>query len=182
MFFFLSSETKAWETDTFRGHFNNVSCAVFHPRLELVLSNSEDKSLRCVFVSFSFPVGLATYHPLLTKKHPSVWDISKKSGAQTFRREHDRFWVVIAHPELNLFAAGHDSGFIVFKLERERPAYASHGNTLYYIKDRYLRVCEYGTSQDTPLMTIRKGVRSARLGRNISRCLFVSPNKKQKKK
>lgn len=29
---------------------------------------------------------------------------------------------------------GHDSGMIVFKLERERPAYAVHGNTLYYTK------------------------------------------------
>ena len=28
---------------------------------------------------------------------------------------------------------------IVFKLERERPAYAVHGTTLYYVKDRYLR-------------------------------------------
>lgn len=31
---------------------------------------------------------------------------------------------------------GHDSGMIVFKLERERPAYAVHGNTLYYVKVR----------------------------------------------
>ncbi len=31
------------------------------------------------------------------------------------------------------------SGMIVFKLERERPAYALHGGTLYYVKDRYLR-------------------------------------------
>lgn len=31
---------------------------------------------------------------------------------------------------------------IVFKLERERPAYAAYGGSLYYIKDRYLRqVC-----------------------------------------
>jgi hypothetical protein len=35
------------------------------------------------------------------------------------------------------------SGMIVFKLERERPAYASYGNTLYYIKDRYLRTFDY---------------------------------------
>jgi hypothetical protein len=34
-------ESKAWEVDTFRGHFNNVSCAIFHPRQELILSNSE---------------------------------------------------------------------------------------------------------------------------------------------
>jgi hypothetical protein len=33
---FLFTETKAWEVDTFRGHANNVSCAVFHPRSELV--------------------------------------------------------------------------------------------------------------------------------------------------
>lgn len=47
-----------------------------------------------------------------------------------------RFWVMAAHPTLNLFAAGHDSGMIVFKLERERPAYALHGNLLYYVKER----------------------------------------------
>ncbi len=32
--------------DTCRGHYNNVSCAIFHPRQELILSNSEDKSIR----------------------------------------------------------------------------------------------------------------------------------------
>lgn len=117
--------------DTCRGHFNNVSCVLFHPRQELIISNSEDKSIR-------------------------VWDMSKKAGVQTFRREHDRFWVIVAHPEINLFAAGHDTGLIVFKLERERPAYASHNNQLYYVKDRYLRLCQYGTSKDAPIMTIRK--------------------------
>ena len=91
----------------------------------------------------------------------SVWDMSKKAGVQTFRRENDRFWVITAHPELNLFAAGHDTGLIVFKLERERPAYAAHGNALYYVKDRYLRVCEFGTSKDTPVMSIRKCVPAA---------------------
>jgi hypothetical protein len=49
-----------------------------------------------------------------------------RTGVQTFRREHDRFWILSAHPEVNLLAAGHDSGMIVFKLERERPAYAHH--------------------------------------------------------
>ena len=34
----------------------------------------------------------------------------------------------------NCFSSGHDSGMIVFKLERERPPYAVHGNTLYYVK------------------------------------------------
>jgi coatomer protein complex subunit alpha (xenin) len=125
------NDSKAWEVDTCRGHFSNVSCAIFHPRQELILSNSEDKSIR-------------------------VWDMSKKAGVQTFRREHDRFWVMAAHPELNLFAAGHDNGLVVFKLERERPAFATHDRTLYYVKDRYLRSYEFGSSKDTPVMPIRK--------------------------
>ncbi|EDO39748.1 predicted protein [Nematostella vectensis] len=125
------NDSKAWEVDTCRGHYNNVSCALFHPRQELMLSNSEDKSIR-------------------------VWDMSKRTGVQTFRREHDRFWTIAAHPTLNLFAAGHDSGMIVFKLERERPAYAVHGNTLYYVKDRYLRMYEFGTSKDVPVMQFRR--------------------------
>ena len=79
------AESKAWELDTCRGHYNNVSCAVFHPRQELILSNSEDKSIR-------------------------VWDMSKRTGVQTFRRDHDRFWVLGAHPNLNLFAAGKRDG------------------------------------------------------------------------
>lgn len=44
--------------------------------------------------------------------------------------------MLAAHPEHNLFAAGHDTGMIVFKLERERPAMATHGNLLFYIKVR----------------------------------------------
>lgn len=77
--------------DTCRGHYNNVSCVLFHPRQELILSNSEDKSIR-------------------------VWDMSKRTCLHTFRREHERFWVLAAHPSLNLFAAGHDSGMIIFKV------------------------------------------------------------------
>lgn len=34
--------------------------------------------------------------------------MSKRTGVQTFRREHDRFWILASHPEINLLAAGHD--------------------------------------------------------------------------
>ena len=83
-----------------------------------------------------------------------VWDMNKRQGVQTVRREADRFWVLAAHADSNLFAAGHDSGLIVFKLQRERPAYAAHEGKLYYIKDRYLRVYEIGTTRDQPLVSI----------------------------
>ena len=63
-------------------------------------------------------------------------------GVQTFRRESDRFWILAAHPEQNLLAAGHDSGMTVFKLERERPAFDTQVDKCYYVKDRYLRLYE----------------------------------------
>ncbi len=47
------------------------------------------------------------------------------------------------------------SGMIVFKLERERPAYATSGGVLYYVKDRYLRSYDYATQRDSPLITVR---------------------------
>lgn len=45
---------------------------------------------------------------------------------------------------------------IVFKLERERPAYGTHGETLYYVKDRHLRSYDFSNQRDSPLITIRR--------------------------
>ncbi|CAI9116850.1 OLC1v1018116C1 [Oldenlandia corymbosa var. corymbosa] len=125
------NDTKAWEVDTLRGHMNNVSCVLFHARQDIIVSNSEDKSIR-------------------------VWDATKRTGLQTFRREHDRFWILASHPEMNLLAAGHDSGMIVFKLERERPAFSVSNDSLLYVKDRFLRVFEYSTQKDIQLIPIRR--------------------------
>ncbi|KII84248.1 hypothetical protein PLICRDRAFT_701838 [Plicaturopsis crispa FD-325 SS-3] len=125
------SETKAWEVDSCRGHFNNVLCALFHPKHELIVSCGEDKTVR-------------------------VWDLAKRTAIQTFRREQDRFWALAAHPNLNLFAAAHDNGLIVFKLERERPAFAVHQDTLYYIRDKYVRAYDFNTGSDIGLLSVRK--------------------------
>jgi coatomer protein complex subunit alpha (xenin) len=125
-------ETKAWEVDTCRGHYNNISVCLFHPHQELIISNGEDKTIR-------------------------IWDTSKRTALQTFRRETDRFWTLTAHPELNLFAAGHDSGLIVFKLERERPPFAISMDNCYYIKDKMIRSFNFLTQQDVPLIAFRRG-------------------------
>ncbi|KAF9623120.1 hypothetical protein IFM89_037636 [Coptis chinensis] len=125
------NDTKAWEVDTLRGHMNNVSCVMFHSRQDIIVSNSEDKSIR-------------------------VWDVTKRTGIQTFRREHDRFWILASHPEMNLLAAGHDSGMIVFKLERERPAFSVSGDSMYYVKDRFLRLYEFSTQKETQVIPIRR--------------------------
>ncbi|KAG1354429.1 coatomer subunit alpha-1 [Cocos nucifera] len=125
------NDTKAWEVDTLRGHMNNVSCVMFHAKQDIIVSNSEDKSIR-------------------------IWDATKRTGIQTFRREHDRFWILTAHPEMNLLAAGHDSGMIVFKLERERPAFSVSGDTLFYVKDRFLRFYEFSSQKDNQVVPIRR--------------------------
>lgn len=127
----MTIDTKAWEVDSCRGHYNNVSSAIFHPRQDLILSDSEDKTIR-------------------------VWDLTKRTAVATFRRDHDRFWVLTSHPELNLFAAGHDSGLIVFKLERERPAFQVHSNELYYIKNSVLHIHDFPSTADQEVMSVRK--------------------------
>lgn len=49
---------------------------------------------------------------------------------------------------------------IVFKLERERPAYAVHGNILYYVKDRFLRKLDFTTTNQSVVMQLRGGSKS----------------------
>lgn len=124
------NESRAWEVDSCRGHYNNVSCVIFHPKQDLILSNSEDKSIR-------------------------IWDLTKRTCLNTFRREHERYWVLAAHPTQNLFAAGHDAGIVVFKLERERPPSTLHGNFLFYVKEQYLRRLDFTTAKDVPVMQLR---------------------------
>lgn len=53
-------------------------------------------------------------------------------------------------------ASGHDGGMLVFKLERERPAYAVHGSTLHYVKDRFLRQLDFSSSKDVAVMQLRR--------------------------
>uniref|UniRef100_A0A914ZVK8 Coatomer subunit alpha n=1 Tax=Parascaris univalens TaxID=6257 RepID=A0A914ZVK8_PARUN len=124
------NESKAWEVDSCRGHYNNVSSVLFHPKAELILSNSEDKSIR-------------------------VWDMQKRTCLHTFRHDNDRFWVLSAHPTLNMFAAGHDNGMIVFKIERERPASCVHDNLVFYVKDRQLRRLDIANNKDVALIQLR---------------------------
>ncbi|PGH23813.1 hypothetical protein AJ80_02061 [Polytolypa hystricis UAMH7299] len=122
------SETKAWEVDTCRGHFQNASACLFHPHQDLILSVGEDKTIR-------------------------VWDLNKRTSVQSFKRDLDRFWVIAAHPEINLFAAGHDSGVMVFKLERERPASAIYQNQLFYItKEKHLKSYDFVKNVESPPM------------------------------
>ena len=121
---------------------------MFHPREDLILSNSEDHSIR-------------------------VWDSTKRIGIQSFARAHDRFWIIIAHKKQNLLAAGHDSGAVIFKLHRERTPFAVLQNWCFYVKDRYYRIRELeGAGRDIPMLPITRGPAATNGGRRV---LQVNP-------
>jgi coatomer protein complex subunit alpha (xenin) len=87
-----------------------------------------------------------------------VWDLNKRTSVQSFKRDVDRFWVIAAHPEINLFAAGHDTGVMVFKLERERPASAVYQNQLFYItKEKHVKSYDFAKNAESPpMLSLRK--------------------------
>lgn len=64
----------------------------------------------------------------------------------------------------------------MFKLERERPAYATHGETLYYVKERHLRSYDFSSQRDSPLISIRRiGSTGASTAANSSPLRFLLP-------
>ena len=54
-----------------------------------------------------------------------------------------------------IIVTGHDGGMVIYKLERERPAFAVHQNILFYVKERYLRRLDFNTSKDVAVMQLR---------------------------
>merc|ERR1719375_2906065 len=116
------------------GHDRGVNWTSFHPSLPLIVSGADDRQVK-------------------------LWHMSKRTGVQTLRREHDRFWILAVHPEVNLLAAGHDTGMLVFKLERERPVYSyvPGAGRLLYVKDRYLRQLDLARQDDVPMLLVRRG-------------------------
>ncbi|PNH11699.1 Coatomer subunit alpha-1 [Tetrabaena socialis] len=150
---------------TLLGHLDYIRTVQFHHEYPWVVSASDDQTIRiwnwqsrtCISVltGHNHYVMCAVFHPkedlvvsASLDQTVRVWDISglrKKTvapgGEEVMRMPQvGRGW----------------SGMIVFKLERERPACATHGNMLYYVKDRYLRTFDFATQRDNPLMSIRR--------------------------
>ncbi|CDK25116.1 unnamed protein product [Kuraishia capsulata CBS 1993] len=127
------SETKAWEVDTCRGHTHNVPCVLFHPTEDLILSIGEDRTIR-------------------------AWDLNKRTPVKQFKRENDRFWLIASHPEINLFATCHDSGVMVFKLDRERPAHTLFQNKILFINgEKQVQEYELGNKGPSlPMLSLKK--------------------------
>lgn len=123
---------KIWKIDdssmhvisTFRSHSGNVSAAIFHPTVDVVITASEDHTVR-------------------------IWDSVRYTHLMKYQRPDDRFWCVAAHSSLPLFAAGHDSGLIVFRLLRQRPTYYVNEHEIIFYKETCIRKYNADSQTDT---------------------------------
>lgn len=88
-------------------HTNNVCCVMFHRGF--VFSCSEDRTILGRVVS----------------------DFSWSKVVFRAKNPNGRYWILASSENRNLIAAGHDSGFEIYKVHRERPTFALKGNVVY---------------------------------------------------
>lgn len=104
------------------GHTNNVSSVMFYKNY--IISNGEDRSIR-------------------------VWDnwrTNPRSISQ-YQQSTNRFWTLAKDEQRNLIGAGHDSGCLILKLQRERPAFAIKDSEVYYTFEGAIRYFNFKTNQ-----------------------------------
>ncbi|EDO08551.1 Coatomer WD associated region family protein [Babesia bovis T2Bo] len=131
-----------WQTNILRGHKDNICSLIMHPNnINYMISVSEDKTIK-------------------------VWDTRKWFLAYTYTSKENRFWIVQQSKNSNYIATGHDSGFIVFKLFKERPIVTLVGNTLYYIWNGIL----YSSNLDKEIETTDQEANKGFARQNLSEC------------
>uniref|UniRef100_A0A914GUL9 Coatomer subunit alpha n=1 Tax=Globodera rostochiensis TaxID=31243 RepID=A0A914GUL9_GLORO len=145
------------------GHDRGVNWVSFHPSMPLLVSGADDRQVKLWRYNESKAwevdscrghynnVSCVIFHP----KAELILSNSEDKSIRNFRHENDRFWVLASHPSLNIFAAGHDNGMMVFKTERERPPHCVHDNFAFYVKERQLRRLDMSTSKDVVLAQVK---------------------------
>ncbi|TIA88151.1 hypothetical protein E3P99_02775, partial [Wallemia hederae] len=90
------------------GHSSNVSFAIFHPSLPLVISGAEDGTVK-------------------------IWNSNTYRLEQTLNYGLERAWSVAYSKSINDVAVGFDEGSVVFKLGREEPTFSmdNSGKVIY---------------------------------------------------
>ncbi|TFK33271.1 coatomer protein [Crucibulum laeve] len=93
---------KVWDylskscVQTMEGHINNVSFAVFHPNLPIIISGSEDGTIK-------------------------IWNSGTYRVENTLSYALERAWCVALRKDANEVAVGFDEGVVVIKLGRDEP-------------------------------------------------------------
>jgi coatomer subunit beta' len=93
---------------TMEGHTNNVSFAVFHPNLPIIISGSEDGTVK-------------------------IWNSGTYRIENTLNYALERAWCVALRKDANEVAAGFDEGVVIIKLGRDEPTFSmdSSGKVIY---------------------------------------------------
>jgi len=96
---------KVWDylskscVQTMEGHTNNVSFAVFHPNLPIIISGSEDGTVK-------------------------VWNSGTYRIENTLSYGLERAWCVALRKDANEVAVGFDEGVVIVKLGRDEPTFS----------------------------------------------------------
>ncbi|KIM61439.1 hypothetical protein SCLCIDRAFT_121865 [Scleroderma citrinum Foug A] len=96
---------KVWDylskscVQTMEGHTNNPSFAVFHPNLPIIISGSEDGTIK-------------------------IWNNNTYRLENTLSYALERAWCVALRRDANEVAVGFDEGIVVIKLGRDEPTYS----------------------------------------------------------
>ncbi|KXN81850.1 Coatomer subunit beta' [Leucoagaricus sp. SymC.cos] len=96
---------KVWDylskscVQTMEGHTNNVSFAVFHPNLPIIISGSEDGTVK-------------------------IWNSGTYRIEHTLSYALERAWCLALRKDTNEIAVGFDEGVVVIKLGRDEPTFS----------------------------------------------------------
>jgi len=84
---------------TMEGHTNNVSFAVFHPKLPIIVSGSEDGTVK-------------------------IWNSGTYRIENTLSYSLERAWCIALHKTSTEVSVGFDEGVVVVKLGRDEPSFS----------------------------------------------------------
>ncbi|ETW83757.1 hypothetical protein HETIRDRAFT_415508 [Heterobasidion irregulare TC 32-1] len=108
---------KVWDylskscVQTMESHTNNVSFAVFHPNLPIIISGSEDGTVK-------------------------IWNSGTYRLENTLSYGLERAWCIAVRKEANELAVGFDEGSVVIKLGRDEPTFSMDpAGKLIYIRN-----------------------------------------------
>lgn len=105
---------KVWDylskscVQTMESHTNNVSFAVFHPSLPVIISGSEDGTVK-------------------------IWNANTYRIENTLSYALERAWCVSLHKSANEIGVGYDEGVVVIKLGKDEPTFSvdAQGKMIY---------------------------------------------------
>ncbi|EPQ58853.1 coatomer protein [Gloeophyllum trabeum ATCC 11539] len=121
---------KVWDylskscVQTMQSHTNNVSFAVFHPNLPIIISGSEDGTVK-------------------------IWNSGTYRLENTLSYALERAWCVSLRKDANEVAVGFDEGVVIIKLGRDEPTFSMDpSGKLVYTRNQEVLSANLQTLQD----------------------------------